>query len=100
MIFDGIIVGIPKQSYRVNQDGSVSGQISFRVELETGEEHKLFVAGFVGKYLSRIGQGSLIQYQISDFYDVAKAGRGKQVRVLKPFVRNASFSDDSMEEVA
>jgi len=97
MIFDGVITGIPKQSYRINQDGSVSGQISFRATLETGEEHKLFVAGLVGKYLSRIGQGSLIQYQIPDFMDVAKAGRGKQVRVFRPFVRNASFCDENEE---
>lgn len=97
MIFDGIIVGIPKQSYRVNQDGSVSGQISFHATLETGEEHKLFVAGQIGKFLPRIGQGSLIQYQIHDFMDVAKAGRGKQVRVFKPFVRNASFYDENEE---
>lgn len=97
MIFDGVITGIPKQSYRINQDGSVSGQISFRATLETGEEHKLFVAGQIGKFLPRIGQGSLIQYQIHDFMDVAKAGRGKQVRVFRPFVRNASFYDENEE---
>jgi len=97
MIFNGVITGIPKQSYRINQDGSVFGQISFRATLKKGEEHKLFVAGQIGKFLSRIGQGSLIQYQIADFYDVAKAGRGKQVRVFRPFVRNASFYDENEE---
>lgn len=95
MVFTGIVSGIPVQTYRLDQNWIYHGSIVFKVELDDGREHRLFVSGKIGKYLGRIGQGSLIQYSISD-QDVFHVSKGKMVKVVNPFVRNSLFVKNSV----
>lgn len=92
MTYEGIIVGIPQQTYRCDEYGQTVGQIIFNVELEDGTEHRLTLAGVLGKYLARIGQGSVIAYEIDK---PSKISSKKRIRIYKPFVRNASFIEEA-----
>ena len=92
MTYKGIIVGIPKQTYRCDEYGQTVGQIIFNVELKYGTEHRLIMGGVLGKYLARIGQGSIISYEIDQ---PSKISSKKRIRIYKPFVRNASFIEEA-----
>lgn len=88
MTYEGIIVGIPQQTCRVDEYGQTVGQIIFNVELDDGTEHRLILCGVLGKYLARIGQGSVVTYDIDNQSMISSKNR---IRIYKPFVRNASF---------
>lgn len=92
MTYEGIIVGIPQQTYRCDEYGQTVGQIIFNVELKNKTKHRLIIAGVLGKYLARIGQGSVISYEIDQ---PSKISSKKRIRIYKPFVRNASFIEEA-----
>ena len=92
MTYEGIIVGIPQQTYRCDENGQTVGQIIFNVELKNKTKHRLIIAGVLGKYLARIGQGSVISYEIDQ---PSKISSKKRIRIYKPFVRNASFIEEA-----
>ena len=92
MTYEGIIVGIPQQTYRVDEYGQTVGQIIFNVKLKDGTEHRLIMGGVLGKYLARIGQGSVIAYEIDNQSMISSKNR---IRIYKPFVRNASFIEEA-----
>ena len=92
MTYEGIIVGIPQQTYRCDEYGQTVGQIIFNVELDDGTEHRLILCGVLGKYLARIGQGSVVTYDIDNQSMISSKNR---IRIYKPFVRNASFIEEA-----
>lgn len=92
MTYKGIIVGIPQQTYRCSGSGQTVGQIIFNVELDDGTEHRLILCGVLGKYLARIGQGSVVTYDIDNQSMISSKNR---IRIYKPFVRNASFIEEA-----
>ena len=92
MTHEGIIVGIPQQTYRCDEYGKTVGQIIFNVELDDGTEHRLIIGGVLGKDLARIGKGYVISYEIDHELKISSK---KRIRIFKPFVRNASFIEEA-----